>query len=97
MKALFDGKEAYNISFDGKSAEHLMLDGTLVWSRPNLFFTQSLTLLNVSKLKENDIAVVDSQQNGEKFRAERIFVGRKLFPRRACRRLLSDFGRITWI
>ena len=71
MKALFDGKEAYNISFDGKSAEHLMLDGTLVWSRPNLF-TQSLTLLNVSKLKENDIAVVDSQQNGEKFRAERI-------------------------
>ena len=60
MKALFDGKEAYNISFDGKSAEHLMLDGTLVWSRPNLFFTQSLTLL------------VDSQQNGEKFRAERI-------------------------
>lgn len=72
MKALFDGKEAYNISFDGKSAEHLMLDGTLVWSRSNLFFTQSLTLLNVSKLKENDIAVVDSQQNGEKFRAERI-------------------------
>lgn len=37
MKALFDGKEAYNISFGGKSAEHLMLDGTLVWSRPNLF------------------------------------------------------------
>ncbi len=72
MKALFDGKEAYNISFDGKSAEHLMLDGTLVWSRPNLFFTQSLTLLNVSKLKENDIAVLDAQRDGEKFRAERI-------------------------
>lgn len=72
MKALFDGKEAYNISFGGKSAEHLMLDGTLVWSRPNLFFTQSLTLLNVSKLKENDIAVLDAQRDGEIFRAERI-------------------------
>ena len=72
MKALFDGKEAYNISFGGKSAEHLMLDGTLVWSRPNLFFTQSLTLLNVSKLKENDIAVLDAQRDGEKFRAEHI-------------------------
>lgn len=72
MKALFDGKEAYKISFGGKSAEHLMLDGTLVWSRPNLFFTQSLTLLNVSKLKENDIAVLDAQRDGEKFRAERI-------------------------
>lgn len=72
MKALFDGKEAYNISFGGKSAEHLMLDGTLVWSRSNLFFTQSLTLLNVSKLKENDIAVLDALRDGEKFRAERI-------------------------
>lgn len=72
MKALFDGKEAYNISFGGKSAEHLMLDGTLVWSRPNLFFTQSLTLLNVSRLKENDIAVLDALRDGEKFRAERI-------------------------
>ena len=72
MKALFDGKEAYNISFDGKSAEHLMLDGTLVWSRPNLFFTQSLTLLNVSKLKENDIAVLVALRDGEKLPAERI-------------------------
>ena len=46
MKALFDGKEAYNISFDGKSAEHLTLNGTLVWSRPNLFF---LSLIHISE------------------------------------------------
>ena len=72
MKALFDGKEAYNISFGGKSAEHLTLNGTLVWSRSNLFFTQSLTLLFVSKLKENDIGVLDALRDGEKFRAERI-------------------------
>ena len=72
MKALFDGKEAYNISFGGKSAEDLTLNGKLVWNRSNLFFTQSLTLLNVSKLKENDIAVLDALRDGEKFRAERI-------------------------
>lgn len=71
-KALYNQNTVFNISFDGKNVEDCKLNGTLVWSRPNLFFTHSLNNLPLSRFKVNDIAFVSAKQNGEYGRAESI-------------------------
>lgn len=72
MNALFNQNVFFNVSFGGHHVEHIKLNDALVWSRPNLFFTQSPASLPRPILKTGDIAVVDNLRDGEWSRAERV-------------------------
>ncbi len=72
MNALFNQNVFFNVSFGGHHVEHIKLNDALVWSRPNLFFTQSTASLPRPRLKTGDIAVVDNLRDGEWSRAERV-------------------------